>query len=316
MSCAHKLPFDVLVEMCRYGGDIITLQFGLTCKHMKELVDERVKMNRMVPFAQIYTVGGNRIPWIIGKYTRITITAKERLRYHKHITDMHIGDCSVQLSLLPPRLLTLHMTQCLLWTSQAPVWESGFYQKGMELMVRDTINKWLPATILDMDPVKHQIYVSYQNWNARWNEWICVRKDWLRLRLWHTEPFPCFLEELRFISMIIPLCFPESLKKLNIVDIDNWDFQLVQWPPLLTHFTINSSNWKNFKSVTESFPSTLEDLVIYKRANTYPLVYWTNFIQPWVQWKTHPTIGKKQYHVEPDSELGRVLHFRMSCGDQ
>jgi hypothetical protein len=45
---------------------------------------------------------------------------------------------------------------------------------GQWLDVRDTVNQWLEATILDVSAPRNQILVHYHGWPTRWDEWIDV----------------------------------------------------------------------------------------------------------------------------------------------
>lgn len=43
---------------------------------------------------------------------------------------------------------------------------------GQWLDVKDTVNQWLEATILQVDREGNRIFVHYNGWPARWDEWI------------------------------------------------------------------------------------------------------------------------------------------------
>jgi hypothetical protein len=43
---------------------------------------------------------------------------------------------------------------------------------GQWLDVKDTVNQWLEATILDVDRLEKRLFVHYNGWPARWDEWL------------------------------------------------------------------------------------------------------------------------------------------------
>lgn len=43
---------------------------------------------------------------------------------------------------------------------------------GQKLMVRDSLDNWEQAVVLDMDPAHDMVLVRYLDWSVRWNEWI------------------------------------------------------------------------------------------------------------------------------------------------
>lgn len=52
--------------------------------------------------------------------------------------------------------------------------QAGFrrFYTGQWLDVKDTVNQWLEATILQVDQEGNRIFVHYNGWPARWDEWI------------------------------------------------------------------------------------------------------------------------------------------------
>jgi hypothetical protein len=45
---------------------------------------------------------------------------------------------------------------------------------GQWVDVRDTVNQWLAATIMDIDRDSRRIYIHFNGWPVRWDEWL----DW------------------------------------------------------------------------------------------------------------------------------------------
>ena len=77
------------------------------------------------------------------------------------------------------------------------------FEVGMWLDVRDTIDQWLEAQITNMR--EDSIFVHYNGWGARWDEW--VEKKTPRIALFRTftvqnpksnylSPYPNILPEL------------------------------------------------------------------------------------------------------------------------
>ncbi|CAK4068014.1 unnamed protein product [Aphanomyces euteiches] len=62
-----------------------------------------------------------------------------------------------------------HLRQGLLTVQTLLARERTFFV-GQWLDVKDTVNQWLEATVLQVHP--GQIFVHYNGWPSRWNEWI------------------------------------------------------------------------------------------------------------------------------------------------
>lgn len=59
------------------------------------------------------------------------------------------------------------------------------YYIGQWLDVKDTINQWLEATVLDINEAERKIYIQYNGWPVRWNEWLPF--DSPRIALFRTK---------------------------------------------------------------------------------------------------------------------------------
>ena len=81
------------------------------------------------------------------------------------------------------------------------------FEVGMWLDVKDTIDQWLEAQVTQMRP--GQVYVHYNGWGARWDEWI--DNDSPRIAVFRTytvqnpksiylSPFPNILPEQRLVN--------------------------------------------------------------------------------------------------------------------
>ena len=49
---------------------------------------------------------------------------------------------------------------------------SKTFYLGQWLDVKDTVNQWLEATVIEVDRPGNRIFVHYNGWPARWDEWI------------------------------------------------------------------------------------------------------------------------------------------------
>lgn len=38
--------------------------------------------------------------------------------------------------------------------------------------VKDTINHWLEAEVIDIDQENKKVLIHYNEWSSRWDEWI------------------------------------------------------------------------------------------------------------------------------------------------
>lgn len=43
---------------------------------------------------------------------------------------------------------------------------------GQWLDVKDTVNQWLEATVMDINETERKIFVHYNGWPTRWDEWL------------------------------------------------------------------------------------------------------------------------------------------------
>jgi hypothetical protein len=68
-------------------------------------------------------------------------------------------------------------------TKKAEEPEEPQYFRGQFLEVLDTANKWLPAEVLHVDVAKSRIYVHYDGFSAKWDEWLKLDDDSDRQRI-------------------------------------------------------------------------------------------------------------------------------------
>ena len=64
---------------------------------------------------------------------------------------------------------------------------------GQWLDVKDTVNQWLEATVLEMDGDAERFFIHYNGWPPRWDEWICWDSDRVapfRTRTFHSTSMP------------------------------------------------------------------------------------------------------------------------------
>jgi hypothetical protein len=57
--------------------------------------------------------------------------------------------------------------------------------KGQWVDVKDTIEQWLEAQIIDVR--ENQVYIHYNGWGTRWDEWINIDSDRIRPFRFHTR---------------------------------------------------------------------------------------------------------------------------------
>ena len=60
------------------------------------------------------------------------------------------------------------------------------FKLGQWLDVKDTIEQWLEAEVIDIDINEKKVYVHYNGWGRRWDEWICMNSPRLAIFRTHT----------------------------------------------------------------------------------------------------------------------------------
>ena len=55
-------------------------------------------------------------------------------------------------------------------------------EKGQWVDVKDTINEWLEAQVIDVK--ENKVHIHYNGWGTRWDEWIIMDSD--RIQLFRT----------------------------------------------------------------------------------------------------------------------------------
>lgn len=88
--------------------------------------------------------------------------------------------------------------------------ESILLEVGGKCDVRDTVQKWLPATIVDRKP--DAIYIKYDAWSSKWNEWISFKDE--RIAKAGT-------------------CSAGNLNPTNLLQINNTRFVPSIWPRII-----------------------------------------------------------------------------------
>jgi hypothetical protein len=58
-------------------------------------------------------------------------------------------------------------------------------KKGQWVDVKDTIDQWLEAQVIDVKDDK--VYIHYNGWGTRWDEWIEMKSDRIRPFRFHTR---------------------------------------------------------------------------------------------------------------------------------
>lgn len=60
------------------------------------------------------------------------------------------------------------------------------FKLGQWLDVKDTIEQWLEAEVIDIDEVENKVFVHYNGWGRRWDEWITMNSPRLAIFRTHT----------------------------------------------------------------------------------------------------------------------------------
>jgi hypothetical protein len=57
--------------------------------------------------------------------------------------------------------------------------------KGQWVDVKDTINQWLEAQVIDVQ--NNKVFIHYNGWGTRWDEWIDMDSDRIRPFRYYTQ---------------------------------------------------------------------------------------------------------------------------------
>jgi hypothetical protein len=60
-----------------------------------------------------------------------------------------------------------------------------YFVKGQWVDVKDTIDQWLEAQVIDLR--EGQVYLHYNGWGTRWDEWIDINSNRIRPFRYHTK---------------------------------------------------------------------------------------------------------------------------------
>lgn len=70
---------------------------------------------------------------------------------------------------------------------------------GQWVDVKDSVNQWLEAQVIKVNESEMKVFVHYNGWSSRWDEWIDMKSDRIALFRTHTvqsqgcasmSPFP------------------------------------------------------------------------------------------------------------------------------
>lgn len=79
--------------------------------------------------------------------------------------------------------------------------------KGQWIDVKDTVDQWLEAQVLDVKDDSSAVYIHYNGWGARWNEWIPMNSP-------RIMPFRFHTRQITVTNYNSP--FPNSISNQNI----------------------------------------------------------------------------------------------------
>ncbi|KAL4511644.1 hypothetical protein ABPG72_012489 [Tetrahymena utriculariae] len=60
------------------------------------------------------------------------------------------------------------------------------FKIGQWVDVKDTINQWLEAQIIKINEVEQKVFIHYNGWGTRWDEWIDIKSERIALFRTHT----------------------------------------------------------------------------------------------------------------------------------
>jgi hypothetical protein len=106
-----RFPFDLLAVIAAFDGDSLAIAIGCSCKRLQHLVNERVKMKRVVPYLLVYNASGVRRPLIVGRYLKCSET-KHAQRFNPTIEQLQTEFREFKTRIPLPhalRLLVLNM---------------------------------------------------------------------------------------------------------------------------------------------------------------------------------------------------------------
>merc|ERR1719320_2386228 len=106
------------------------------------------------------------------------------------------------------------------------------------LDVKDEINKWCEAKVVELDSINFLVKVHYKGWKKKFDEWLDPVKDSARLAEFHTHtdrPFPGLPDSFEFkVGRVVDMRDP----------IDNWyAAEIVEVNPKTQLVKIHYDDW-------------------------------------------------------------------------
>lgn len=89
------------------------------------------------------------------------------------------------------------------------------FKKGQWVDVKDTINHWLEAQIIDIRD-NNSVLIHYNGWGTRWDEYIDIASDRIR-------PFRFYTKQTRFTNYLSPYPDHKPDADISMQSTDNSD---------------------------------------------------------------------------------------------
>jgi hypothetical protein len=258
----NVMPFDVLIEVAKFGGDLLSIRMGKTCHVMMTLVNKRIKMNTVVPYLFAYNSGGVRRKNVIGKYVKCGGTT--RVKFHHQVEALFFaGITSLPGWKVWPRSLRVLSFESLLpqmipedyhWPPQLKTLRIGSLRQGP-----------LPSGLTHLT-------VSLRHYKERLPDSVVSLNLWGLCSLpvaWPSSLTTVHLRQYRRRLLDSIRALPPTLISLWLHSGDEilQHNAEVKWPPHLQKLTIKT---EHITAIT--LPRTIHTLRIFCRRNILDLV--------------------------------------------
>ena len=98
-------------------------------------------------------------------------------------------------------------------------------EKGQWVDVKDTVNKWLDAQVIEVSENKKQVKIHYNKWNSKWDEWIDTNSPRIMPFRYHTRQ-----ENLTHYNSPFPNKTPD--KGITLLSFENINKNCCVFPDL------------------------------------------------------------------------------------
>ena len=94
-------------------------------------------------------------------------------KLNAHLKDAAIDHYYNMLSIVEDKKNIKELHETMLFTSNGIIHLFNFHI-GQYILIRDTIKKWCKSKIIRIDKNNNSIYIKYDGWTEKWNEWIDI----------------------------------------------------------------------------------------------------------------------------------------------